>query len=105
MTPAPFEMTRHALSRAVDMAVDGEEIRDAFEKPREKFWSERTKSWMYTRGRITLCFVYDPHPKITTLLWARTSDWVADQQFASLPGRDDDDLSGMRRVRKAKKRL
>ena len=100
-----FQMSRHALQRAVDMAIEPDEIRDAFDRPREKFFSNRTQSWMFTRGRVTLCLVEEPHGLVvTTILWARTSDWVADRQFGLLPGREKDDDSGVRRVAKARRR-
>jgi hypothetical protein len=97
-------MSRHAVERAVDMAITADEIRDAFERPREKHFQERTRSWIYTRGRVTLCIVINPEPIVTTVLWARTSDWVADRQFGKLVGREHEDDSGIRRVAKARKR-
>jgi hypothetical protein len=101
-----FVMSRHALTRAVDMAVDADEIRDAFERPRNRFFSPRTQSWWLARGRIMLAVVEDdrPLPVVTTVMWSRPSDWAADAEFAPLEGRYSGSFDGSRRVRKAIKR-
>jgi hypothetical protein len=103
---AYFAMSHHALSRAVDMAVDADEILAAVERPRDRFWSERTYSEWRTRGRITACVAVAPDgtPTVTTILWAKASGWVADAEFTPAKGRDLHDLRGARRMAKMRKR-
>ncbi|TFB96559.1 MULTISPECIES: hypothetical protein [unclassified Cryobacterium] len=101
-----FAMSNHALSRAVDMAVDADEIIDAIERPRESFWSDRTNSEWRTRGRITVCVVQDPGGQIvaTTILWSKPSGWAADAEWELPEGRTMTDWSGTRAMAKARKR-
>ena len=101
-----FAVSNHALSRALDMAVEGVEIRDAFERPRSVYHSPRTDSDLYTRGRITLCVRISPQgiPTVTTILWAKPSGWAADADYAPIDGRGYEDFDGARRVAKARKR-
>lgn len=103
---ADFAMSHHALSRAVDMAVDAEEILAAFHRPRDRFYSERTRSEWLTRGRITVCVAAGPDgtPTVTTILWAKASGWVADDLHPNAPGRDLYDLTGARRMAKMRKK-
>lgn len=99
-----FIMSKHAIDRALDMAVDGQEIRDAFERPRDKYFSARTQSWWLTRGRVTLAVSTAEPPVVTTILPATAAAWAADQEFEPLEGRESRDNSGVRRVRKAIRR-
>jgi hypothetical protein len=73
-----FTLTRHAIQRALDMAVDPEEIRDAWNKPRDTHKSGTTGADYLTRGRITLVTRGDV---VVTIMWARQSDWVADHEI------------------------
>ena len=88
------------------MAVEAHEIRDAIERPREKFWSERTGSEWRTRGRITVPVAYNDDGTVTakTVLWSKPSGWAADALFDSAEGRNHNDLSGTRRMVRAQKR-
>ncbi|WP_104128043.1 hypothetical protein [Cryobacterium sp. Y57] len=103
---ADFAMSHHALSRAVDMAVDASEILAAFQRPRDRFYSDRTRSEWRTRGRITVCVAADSDglQTVTTILWAKASGWVADAEHPSAPGRDLYDLGGARRMAKMRKK-
>ena len=103
---ATFAMSHHALSRAVDMAVDADEILAAINRPRSAYWSDRTQSEWRTRGRITACVALSPEGvlTVTTILWAKASGWVADDQHPNAPGRDLHDLSGARRMAKMRRK-
>jgi len=98
---AAFTISPHALTRAVDMNLTGDEIRDAFERPRRTEWIESSRSTAHTRGRITVFWRLDgrtQQPVITTVMWATANAWVADSQFAPLPGREDRTVHETRRV-------
>jgi len=101
-----YAMSKHALSRAVDMALDPEEIRQTIEHPRSQFWSDRTQSWQYTRGRITVCFRQSQEGiwTVTTILWATPAAWVTDTAYDPMEGRGDLDVSGARRTVRAARR-
>jgi hypothetical protein len=68
-----WEMTRHAIQRALDMAVDAEEIRDAILSPARidetpnRYPPERK---LYTKGRLTLC-VHVADKAVLTVMWNR----------------------------------
>ena len=99
-------MSKHALQRALDMALDPSEIRDAVLRPRSSFWADRTQSEWRTRGRVTACVRVDPGGVlvVTTFLWARASDWAADGEHGAYEGRNDFGLEGVRKVVAARKR-
>lgn len=100
-----FAMSKHALSRAVDMAVDAQEIIDAIERPRESFWSERTQSEWRTYKRITVCVIEDQGQIVaTTILWSKPSGWAADAEWELPEGRTMTDWSGTRDMARARKR-
>ena len=104
---ANFAMSHHALSRAVDMAVDASEILDAIARPRDDHYNMRTESRWLTRGRITVCMRISPEgmPTVTTVLWAKPSGWVADDQYGAIEGREDPNLSDARlRVKKRRQK-
>lgn len=82
------------------MAIDGEEIRDAFEKPRDTYLAP-SGVVCKTRGRITL--VIGDANAIITILWARVSDWKADVERGGY-GERDADLSKARKAVKARRR-
>lgn len=96
-----FVMSRHATQRAVEMAVTAEEILAAWERPLHKHFDERRGSWRLTRHRVTLCVVEDAGRfVVTTVLFARASDWAEDAQLPPAKGREDKDMSGVRSVRR-----
>ena len=88
------------------MAVDASEILAAFQRPRDRFYSDRTRSEWRTRGRITVCVTSDSDgmPTVTTILWAKASGWVADAENPSATGRNLYDLTGARRMAKMRKK-
>lgn len=98
-----FVMSTHALQRAVDMAVEGPEIRECFDNPRDQHWSQKHGGWVLTRGRIALAVKEcDPLPVVTTVLWSTPAGYAADLEHGVLEGRDND-LAKIRSVRKAKR--
>lgn len=104
---ATFTVSHHALSRALDMNVTGDEIRDTFEKPRRTYYSRETASTWNTRGRITVCWrqgTSDLLPVITTIVWATTNAWTDDDQYAPIAGREHKTVDDVRRVAKARRR-
>lgn len=46
----PFRMSPHAIDRALEMGVTGEEIRACYDKPDESYWSQTHEKWCYKRG-------------------------------------------------------
>jgi len=106
MTPT-FRMTRHAIERALDMSVEGDEIRDAFDKPRRTYYSHETNSHWNTRGRVTVCWRQldtDPLPVITTVVWATANAWTNDNVYAPIRGREDKTIAMVRTIARARKR-
>jgi hypothetical protein len=100
-----FEVSNHAVERALQMALDPDDIRAAVMRPRSSFWSDRTDSEWRTRGKITACVVVnaDGVLMVKTFLWAKASGWVADGEVGSYEGRDGE-LRNVRGVVKARKR-
>lgn len=93
----PFVMTKHAIERALDMNVEGDEIREAFENPERIYWSPRHDSWNYQRGRVCLGVKEaEGQHLILTVLWATDEAWVEDADLAPIaPGRE---LRGVAKV-------
>jgi hypothetical protein len=77
ITQPPFHMSKHALERALEMGVEGDEIRSAFEQPEETIWSQKYKSWWLIRGRITLS-VSEDRACVITVLWCTEHAWRLD---------------------------
>jgi hypothetical protein len=102
---AEFIVSPHAIDRALDMALDPADIRETILRPRERYYSARTNSELRTRGKITACVRDDNGLQIvTTFMWAKPSGWAADAEYGTYDGRDNNNLDGVRRVRRAKKR-
>lgn len=83
-------MTKHAVDRALEMAVGGEEIRECLERPRRAFYDSAHGVWVYSRGRISLPVAFEAQgPRVTTVLWSSDGGWRTDAQVAPMPkGRD-----------------
>lgn len=81
-----FEMSPHAVERALDMGLEGHEIREAMESADQIYWSQKYEAWTYQKGRVALGVVEKGLTYVvTTVLWARDSDWAADAAIAPLP--------------------
>ena len=81
MTVAPFRLSQHAMERALQMGVLGEEIREAFDRPRSIRPAGMDE--YYTRGRVTLVIARTQYGELVvkTILWGRPSDWAADKEI------------------------
>ncbi len=98
-----FAMSKHALDRAVDMAVEGHEIRAAMLRPRHVHQLPGYTAY-YTHGRITLVVATD-NWVVKTILWATANAWIEDRQYGEYDGRSGDaDMAGVRRAVKARKK-
>lgn len=87
-TPLPFTMSNHAVDRALEMGVTGEEIRACYDRPTDLIWSKKYKSWWFIRGRITLSITED-RACVITVLWSSENDWRADYaRGGDLKGRE-----------------
>lgn len=76
-TQLPFAMSAHAIDRALEMGVAGEEIRAAYDRPTDVIWSAKYKAFCYIRGRITLA-VSEDRKTVATVLWSSEHGWRAD---------------------------
>lgn len=76
-TQLPFTMSAHAIDRALEMGVTGEEIRHAYDRPSDVIWSTRYSAYCYIRGRITLAVTED-RTRVMTVLWSSEHGWRAD---------------------------
>jgi len=84
----PFTMSRHALDRALEMDVAGDEIRECYERPIQIIWSRKYSAFWYVRGRITLSVTED-RACVITVLWSNERDWRADYaRGGDLTGRE-----------------
>lgn len=87
-TQLPFTMSKHALERALEMNVDGAEIRTCYDRPTDVIWSRKYSCWWYIRGRITLSISED-RACVITVLWSNEHDWRADYaRGGDLTGRE-----------------
>lgn len=64
---AEFAMSDHALKRALDMTLSGDEIREAVLRPRFTHWGEKQQSEQRTRGRVTACVRMSPSGVLTVV--------------------------------------
>lgn len=98
-------MSQHAVTRALDMAVEGSEIADAYFRPRDVGRAGAMKEYR-TRGRVSIVVAFDRDvPVVTTVLWATANGWVADMESGH-PSRsewNDLGMAGVRSFRKMKK--
>lgn len=97
---AQFTLSKHAIERALEMGVDGDEIRDAYDNPDEIFWSNKYQMYGYTRGRITLS-ISEERSCIVTILWASEHAWRADYarggELGNRERRSSTDMQHLRR--------
>lgn len=100
---AEFTVTHHALERAIDMGVDGDEIREAFTNPRFKGATGSDRQ-LRTRGRISLVVTHDSPPAIITVLWATVNAWQTDFDTTASRERDQTHVNRMRAAKKAQRR-
>lgn len=96
-----MRLTKHAIERALDMAVPGSEIRDCYQQPTEKKWNPKYGCSTYSRGRLALSVRFDEDTQedvIVTILWANQEAWEADYKYGSVEGRAPrSDMNHLRR--------
>lgn len=72
-----FTFCRHALQRALDMGIDGDELRQCLEQPWRVCDSSRGDGrQLYFGDRIT-CVVSDVG-EVITVLWRTAEGWASD---------------------------
>ena len=96
MTEHTFALTKHAIERALDMALDPDEVRRAVENP-TRTEDGRDGRELRTAGRITVVFNADTRVVIT-ILWRYEATRKTDVRRADHYGREDEwaDHSRMR---------
>jgi hypothetical protein len=90
-----LQFTKHAIERALDMDVPGDEIRACYERPTNTYLSRKHDSYTFQRGRLALAIRRDQETGddvVLTVLWATAEAWEHDYQqgaVADRPPRDD----------------
>ena len=75
-----FDMTPHAKQRAVDMALEPEQIRDVLTRPRQRLRAAEMKE-KWTRGNLTaVIHPRDGYYTVVTFIWATMSAWRDDRE-------------------------
>jgi len=98
----PFYLTRHAIARALDMGVDGDEILNAVATPQSVRRAESGLE-LRTHGRITA--VYDPGPRaVVTVMWRYAATRQSDVRRAEGYGRAAEDAQHTRHRARMKRR-
>lgn len=99
-TKRPFAMSNHAIARALEMGLNGDDIREAFVNPDSIVASNTHPGWNYRRGRITLGVSAD-RECVTTIVWSTQDAWEADYArggiFDGREPRSKEDMSYLRR--------
>lgn len=93
-----WRFTYHALRRAVDMALDAEEIRAVLASPTRTTYSRKYKNcWVLSNGHIALAV--DPTDKVViTVLWDTYSAEAGTLTWRFERGEEVDDAE-MKRIR------
>ena len=75
----PFTLSQHAIERALEMSVEGDEIADAMRNPEWSYYSYKHSKWCLTAGRISIgVTVRHGEARIVTVLWATKQGWLDD---------------------------
>lgn len=87
-----WEISKHAIQRALDMALTPDQIRDVLTRPKEKYLSPKyPNSEYFGRDEVTAA-VSRPAPDGTrivfTFLWRHRTGWEDDYVFPPAPGRE-----------------
>lgn len=73
-----FDLSPHAIGRALDMALDAEAIRETLGNPRHVRKGLAGRE-MWTRGKVTAVVAeQDGFWTVVTFLWATANAWVTD---------------------------
>lgn len=72
-------MTKHAASRALDMAFTQEDLLETFYEPEKVYYTRKYEAWCLTRGKCTLSVqVNDGTATVLTVLFATEKQWRQD---------------------------
>jgi hypothetical protein len=104
MTDArPFNITKHALERGLEMGVMADEIRQAFLAPAEVWHSPKYDTQMRHRDRVTLSIdIKQEPPMIVTVLWSTPELWAASYEQGTGNGRNPRDQEQMTHLTRRK---
>lgn len=74
-----FEITPHAVQRALDMALDAEAIRSALGDPRDVRRGVAGRE-LWTRGKVTVAVEpREGYWAVITFMWSTAAGWAADR--------------------------
>ena len=96
----PFTMSRHAMNRALEMGLDGEDVRAAILNPRYVGPAPEGREYR-TRGKVTAVVTQEIPMTVVTLLWATVAAWQNDHD--TLHSRTDRDQVHVNKVRRTVK--
>lgn len=83
-----YELTRHAIERALDMDIDGCLIRAALERPANVGYSRTFGTFLYDYKDITVAVArYPTVNQVTTILWRNDKKWRKDLRRGDYGGR------------------
>lgn len=100
----PFTMSRHAMNRALEMDLDGADIRAAITNPRYVGTAPEGREYR-TRGKVTAVVTQTVPMTVVTLLWATVNAWQNDHDnLHSRTDRDQEHVNKVRRSVKAQRR-
>lgn len=96
-------MSPHAVQRAIDMGMDGSEIRAVLLCPRDRLRLPNGRE-RWTRGKVSLVVAADGAGwTVVTVLWATAAAWVEDAESTASRGEGTFVAEQMRRARRAMK--
>lgn len=83
-------LSAHASQRILEMAVEGEEVRDAIERPADGWWSDKHGAWTLRRGRVAVGIAQSRYDNgkpwvVLTVVWSSDGRWVADYERGNMP--------------------
>lgn len=93
-----FTVSHHAVERALDMGVAGDEIRECVTAPDRVHWSVRYENEVRTRGRIAVSVSADEC--VLTIHWATPELWEADLALGEYAGRQLQDMTAWKNARR-----
>lgn len=99
-----FEMTPHAVGRAIDMAVDEDAIKGVLADPRDVRRANAGRE-MWTRGKVTAVVeARDGYWAVITFMWSTAAGWAAEQVASRSEGLSAERSRAMRYAIKQRKR-
>ena len=88
-----YKITKHALARAVDMALEPRQIKECIERPEIKRWDEKSGNepgWIYKRGDLAaIADEVDGLPAVVrTFLPSNRAAWEKEALLPAPTGRN-----------------